>query len=166
MALAQQWIGVIGLMADFYGVLLLTREFPLIFGRGFRGFVSLVGKRHLKVATKIRHRYEVVAARKAKSHAVWHWLYDLAIAALRSQSRTESRHMQRSAKKIDVEKLALVDANGILDPVTVKAFTDNLHDYVDDLVENGETRDHSAKGLMWVLIGLGMQILGGIPLPL
>lgn len=69
--------------------------------------------------------------------------------------------MNRNASTFEAPDFVLVDGDGILDPIAVQRFADHLYDFVDDLVENGEARDLSVQGLIWVLAGLAFQIAGG-----
>ncbi len=78
MALFQQWLSVAGLMADFYGVILLTREWPFIFGRGFRRFVERVGKRDARIALELQNKYAKIVADQSREKRRWlQWPYNL-----------------------------------------------------------------------------------------
>jgi hypothetical protein len=74
--------------------------------------------------------------------------------------------MSQTAAKLAAPQFVLLDQNGILNPCGVQALSDHLFNFVDDLVEHGEARDQSVTGLKWVLVGLGFQIAGSLPLPL
>ncbi|MHA6642297.1 hypothetical protein [Mesorhizobium sp. A623] len=166
MHLVQQWANVIGLCAGFWGVLLLTKEWPFIFGRGLRRFVGRIGTRNVNVAKIIQTKYQHTYAERATQKHRWYlWLYDLTIYFLKLRSRNEARQLKKNAAKFKAPDINLLDQNGILDPDSVERFSASLHNYVDDLVENGEAKDLSIKGLTWVLVGLGFQIFGNLPLP-
>ncbi|WP_210185690.1 hypothetical protein, partial [Mesorhizobium sp. ORS 3428] len=60
--------------------------------------------------------------------------------------------------------LNIIDRNGLLDPLAVKRLGASIHVFLEDLVENGEPRDLSGKGLKWVLVGLVGQIIASLPL--
>lgn len=166
MSLVQQWANVIGLCAGFWGVLLLTKEWPFIYGRGLRSFVNGIGGRRVKVAQKIQVKYQSVCAERSKQKYHWYlWLYDLTIYFIKLRSRNEARQMKKNAAQFEAPDIHLLDQNGILDPDSVQRFSTSLHDFIDDLVENGEARDLSVKGLKWVLVSLGFQIFGNLPLP-
>ena len=166
MSLVQQWSNVIGLCIGFYGVLLLTKEFPFIFGRGFLKVVAKIGKRNVSLAEKLQRKYKTVSDEKLKNRGKWYSkMYDTTIHFLKIRSRTEARHMRRNAEKYNATDINLIDANGILSPDAVRRLNASLHEYVDDLVENGEARDFSVQGLKWVLVSLAFQIFGNLPLP-
>lgn len=167
MQLVQQWASLIGLVMDFGGVLLLTREWPFIFGRGLRRFGNLAANRHLRMATKLQAQFAKATNRRRREPRRWlHWCYDFTIWGLRRRSRTEAKHIKSTAAKIGGFEFSLLDSNGILDPASVEVFGDRFDDYVSDLLENGEARDGLAvRGLIWILAGLGLQIFGNLPLP-
>lgn len=166
MSLVQQWAIVIGLCVGFYGVLLLTREWPFIFGRGLRSFTVRINRRNVKVAKEIQIKYQRACAERGKQKHIWNiWLYDATIYFIQRRSSNEAQQMKKNADKFEAPDINLLDQNGILDPESVERFSASLHNFIDDLVENGEAKDLSIRGLTWVLVGLGLQIFGTLPLP-
>lgn len=166
MASIQQWLTVGGLIMDFYGVLLLTRELPFIFGRGLRRFTTRVGKRNLNKAILLQQRHAKIVVDQEKEKRRWlQWPYNMGKWGLRCRSRIEARYMNDNAEKFEASKFELLDMNGILDPVAVMRYSEHLNHYLDDLLEHGEARDLSVQGLKWIIAGLAMQILGSLPLP-
>ncbi|AEH89399.1 hypothetical protein [Mesorhizobium opportunistum] len=171
MSSVQHWVGVAGLCCDFYGVLLLTKEWPFMFGRGLTRLADKVGVRNVRRAEKIQAKFEKLTAdRRRNEHKIFDWTYRLAQSALRLESRREAWAIKRQvtgpAGSVVGADLDIIDPNGLLDPIAVKRLGASIHGFLEDLVENGEARDLSGKGLKWVLVGLTGQLIGTLPLGL
>ena len=171
MSSVQHWIGVAGLCCDFYGVLLLTKEWPFMFGRGLTRLADKVGVRNVRRAEKIQAKFEKLTAdRQRNKNRIFDWIYEMAQSAVRLESRREAWAIRRqitgpAGGEIGTD-LEIIDRNGVLDPIAVKRLGTAIHEFLEDLVENGEARDLSGKGLKWVMVGLIGQIVASLPLGL
>ncbi|WP_311028226.1 hypothetical protein [Mesorhizobium koreense] len=165
MELLQRWLVVAGLIVGFYGVLLLTKEWGFIFGRKFRSFVSMAKQFQIWSARRTRKRFQTASNRRSSPRLHWiRWLYDVQIFFIRINSRNLERSMLRTAHKFHEEAETLSGADGIIDPARVEKLYIDMHEYIDDLVENGEAIDRTPVGLLWVMVGQVLQIAGSLPL--
>ncbi|KAB2667543.1 hypothetical protein F9K91_02045 [Brucella tritici] len=160
----QRWVTVVGLIVGFYGVLLLTAEWPYIIIDGVKKLAGLHENFELKRAKKVRASFENWT-KKASSPYKWVRSYaDGALKPLPYISKNIQSNLHDIASKYDVKLIDLVDENGIIVVDLVEKQCFELREFIDDLKDSGDPVNTSRRGLVYVLVALGFQTLGAVPI--